>query len=438
MISNLETYNIQRYIQFGLFGLSLLLIIFSGFKPALNWRNLLDSRKKVVLSVVAVTAIVVGAIISTYRASQPVWSLLDLEYWLLILGMTWLVYMSFQHSTPKIWLSFGQLVVFSMFLYSLRSLLEVLISVPFSDRLTATPGFANIRSYADLAVVFIPFSWLALTPSSRAVTKLAVWLINVSWLWILVVTEARSGLLSLVIGVAWVAVRHGKCGRNVMFFFGLALFVSLCISFLAPVMSVGGWTRDITSSSGRWELWERSLMYFVDGFPFGIGGMMFAADGTVGVATPHNLILTVMAEWGGLVVLGITLVALLVRLRCLSETRAPQMPAGVRVPITVAALAAIVNVQFAASHSWPFSSIALILACGAYLSTRLMVSGPAAGRVGSGRIVIWVLVFVFLHASFLGYELHQFAEESRAGCVDITGGILFPRFWIQGRLDCGF
>ncbi len=232
------------------------------------------------------------------------------------------------------WEWIGRLIVLVMWLYSLRTFIEIFISFPFSDKLTVTPGFTNIRMYADLAVVIIPLSWLALVNNSGIINRASLWLVNVFWMWILVLTEARSGILSLSIAVSWVAFRYSSIGRQVFGIFLSILFVSVVFYILLPVMSVDGWSRDVTSSSGRILLWELSWQYFQDSFPFGIGGMMFAADGRLDVASPHNIFFVLLAEWGGVFILGLVLMVSLIVMNLLnSQNKQEGISYNIRVPV---------------------------------------------------------------------------------------------------------
>ncbi|WP_273166365.1 O-antigen ligase family protein [Marinobacter sp.] len=325
-----------------------------------------------------------------------------------------------------------------MLLFSFRSFLEVLIAYPFSNKLTVTPAFGNIRAFANLAVVLIPLSWLVLVNNPRVETKVLAWSVNLFWVWVLVLTEARSGLLSLGVGILWVAFKYGRPGRAAFVVFLSVLFTSLLIYIFVPVLSVDGWTRDVTSSSGRWELWSWSWVYFFDSFPFGIGGMMFAADGRLAHASPHNLLLTLMAEWGALVLVGGALFLVVLVKAFRSELSGRSVSVRVRIPVVWAVIAGVVNAQFSGAHIGSFSSIALILAFGAYFAVRIPASmSELPNKLKSNRLLLIVLVCLWAHASFLGYQLYGFSEESRASCAKESSGTLYPRVWVQGRLDCG-
>lgn len=439
LMPNVDTYNFQRYVQFFIFGISLVLSVYFFFKAKFALTIFpfsIEANKRTFLF--AFFAILIGALGSVVKARLPIWAILDLEYWLLIATMICVLSTSFRLLSLKSWQYFGVTILVVIFLYAVRSLLEILILFPFSSRLTVTPGFANIRLYSDVAVVLLPLSWLALVKNPTLKVKVAVWLCNVFLVWILMLTEARSGLLSLGMAVVFGVFRYIKY-RRLILGVSLSVFVSsLFIYFVVPVLSNGSWVRDVTSSNGRWELWGLSSSYFFDSFPFGIGGMMFAADGRLGVASPHNLIFTLMAEWGALFLAGLVVILL-----ALGKKIAPVVEPKdewcqiVRIPVTLATIAGGVNLLFAGAQIAPFSSLCLILACGAYISLQFRGDGANRQQARNGRLLLIGMLGIFAHASYLGYELHEISEQSRPVCVELANGVLFPRFWVQGRLDCG-
>jgi len=438
IIPHVDTYNTKRVIQFACLGVGLLSLLFSKKCSCSNEVNASSIYKikggRLYSACLLLGAGVVGSIIN---AKFPVWALLDFEYLILSLGMVWFVSLCFHGASLLIWKWFGILVIATMLLFSLRSSFEVLLAAPFSNKLTVTPGFANIRNYANVAVVLVPLSLLALINRASIYLRLLAWVVGIFWLWVLVITEARSGILSLGLAAIAVAIFCGKEGRKCLSRFAWMSFICTLLYLIFPVQKTAGWTKDIASSSGRIELWYDAWIYFIDSFPFGIGGMMFAASGNISSASPHNLMLTLMAEWGFLALLGIAIFSWLLFL--ISDNRKPQdIMMHVRVPILWGLLAGLLNLQFAGAHIDPFGSITLALAAGAYLSF-VTVKRSTPGTAGSGYIkpLSVILLCVWGHAGFLGYSLYQFSDKTRASCAEESAGVLYPRIWVQGRLDCG-
>lgn len=431
---NLETYNLQRFLQSALFLISALL--FLSELP-----RVLDSRLVVLTAGIGskilwvMLLVVLGAVGSILNSHNFQWALLDLEYLILCLFMVWFVAVALVNADKSSWGLMGCLALALMTLYAFRSALDIWIFAPLLNRLDATPGFANIRLFSDVAVVMIPLSWLAITQSLRFWTKFLLWAANIFWVWLLVVTEARSGLLSLTVAVCWVTFRYGVHGRKTLLVALLLVLVAVSFYMAVPVMAADGWQRDITSSSGRWELWQLAIQCFLNFFPFGAGGMAFAADGRAGVASPHNLILVLLAEWGFLFCVGLAIVLFQLWKRYWVGRRysTDSVEIGVRIPVTIAAIAATVNTLFAGSHIAPFSALCLILAWGSYVAINFSTTDIRPR-------FLWVVPILFialwLHVAWLGYSLYQVSEGSRAACQE-EQNMLYPRFWIQGRLDCG-
>lgn len=439
LIAPADTYNYQRFVQFLLFFLSSVMTLLAFWSVTLDPRLFVFviPRDRYV-SVACLAAIAIGLAGSLSLSKLPVWSILDLEYWLIGLGMTWSTLLSFRQFEERHWQRFGLACLLLMILFFVRSAINVSISVPFTNLLTATPGFANIRLFADLAVVIIPLSWLVLSDKAGLSLRALVLSMSIYWGWILLLTEARSGLLSLFVAAFWVFLFHGKTGRCAFFIYLFVTSISFLLLMFLPVLSVDGWARDVTSSSGRWSLWALSLQYFAESFPFGIGGMMFAADGRLLISSPHNVILVLLAEWGILVVSGI-LAFMLLSLRRRTVVWHKEMYLNVeaiRTPVVISAVAGSVNLMFSGAQIAPFSSLVLILSYGALLAIYF----PSIKRESSSRFLgallsVSLLVICF-HASWLGYELYGISESNREACYE-AAEVFSPRFWVQGRLDCG-
>ena len=424
----LDSYNVQRWVQLVLFGV----VFFAGC--FLKSRVVFGGGRDRIIVGGGIALLLLGASASILRSAFPIWSLLDFFYLLLLGGMTGAFFVAFCLQGEEGWSLFGASVGIFMGGYSVFAILEVGIANPITLRITATPGFSNIRLFSDIAVVLIPLSWLAL---GRGLGwRLYLWIVGGVWFWLLLLTEARSGILSLFVGVAWVALFYkseGKASFLRLLILGLVTFVYY---YVFPVFSPEGelgWNRDLSSSSGRWELWLLSLQYFYEEFPYGIGGMMFAADGRYGVASPHNIIMVLLAEWGGLAFLGMLFIFFVVVFRARKRDEHRVLCA----PVTVAAVASGINLMFAGAQIAPFSAIFLTLAWGGYLSTVFPGHVRGAGKAGIAvRSVAGAGLLVWSVVLGLAYGLYGYSEKTRASC-DEERGVLFPRFWVQGRLDCG-
>src|SRR5690606_12549558 len=88
LVPNVDTYNFQRYVQFFVFGISLILSGYFFFKAKVVLTIFpfsIETNKRTLLF--AFFAMLIGALGSIVQARIPIWAILDLEYWLLIAGM---------------------------------------------------------------------------------------------------------------------------------------------------------------------------------------------------------------------------------------------------------------------------------------------------------------------------------------------------------------
>ena len=439
LIANIDTYNAQRVVQLSIFGVTLAVFPTLTYIFKVDLRLVFALPKRLIIMVaISVFAIFFGALVSTLHAKMPVWALLDFGYWVICLGALWYLVISFRQFTPMRWYYFGVLIVLLMAMFSLRSFIDIVLFTPFSNRIVATPGFANIRLYSDLAVVFMPLSLLVFTRARSPKLIAAFYVFNIYWGWVLLITEARSGILSIGVALLWVACVHGQQGRLILIRCFVTFLSSIFLFVCFPVLSAGRQVRDMTSSSGRFHLWEVSWDQFVDSFPFGVGGMMFAARGAVEPASPHNMIMLLLAEWGALCFFGLLVVGVVVfGRRVVPSQQSSPKSIDVHVVVVLSAIASSVNLLFAGAHIAPFSSIGLLLAYGALLAIYLPApeSGPGSSTYANAISIFLLLMFGVV--SILGFELYHLTETLRQECGAFSE-YLHPRFWVQGLLECGY
>lgn len=376
-------------------------------------------------------------------------SIMDWLYWGVCLASISFLGCGAVPITRQTLMVLGGIVVLVMTLYGVRLLLEILSSGYFVARVQMTPGFANIRLFADVAVGFIslaPIYFLALQDKRKS-RALLVLLAMTSWVWLLLITEARSALLGLLTG-----------GLSVLFLFGrqaasylgllcaslaLAVIGRLVYHPMAWQMDSLFWRSNLMSDSGRFDLWRDAYSYGVEAFPLGIGPLMFAADGRARPASPHNVFFTLWAEWGAIaavIFLGVILYTVGSRLRQYASQRA-KAP-DLAVPITCAALACLVNLLFAGAHIAPLSAMTLLGVFGLFFGQSYR--GRAKVEVATGRFGLWATVVWFLWGGMiisllvLAFPYFNTAHFSIESCIEQTGrALVSPRFWYQGRLDCG-
>ncbi len=99
LLPHIEAYDIQRYVQFGLFWVSLLLFCFFCYSCEVSgsaaplFRFSVGTKKGLFL--VSIAMMFIGVLVSLLQAKMPIWALLDFEYSLIIIGMTWILFYRF-------------------------------------------------------------------------------------------------------------------------------------------------------------------------------------------------------------------------------------------------------------------------------------------------------------------------------------------------------
>lgn len=438
------TYDVQRLLQ----------LSFLAWLWMLSWRYrqlffaawLARPAKKLRWALLCFMAL---GLASAFRADFVHLSIMDWLYWAVCLASIAFLGSSVISIPRQSLMTLGGILVLVMMFYGVRLLLEILSSGFFVTRVQMTPGFANIRLFADVAVGFIPLAslyYLALQNKRKSRAALAL-LVMALWVWLLLITEARSALLGLLMGGLVVLFLFGRRAASYLVMLcaslGLAVIGWFAYHPMAWQMDSLFWRSNLMSDSGRFELWHDAFNYGIKSFPLGIGPLMFAADGQARPASPHNIFLTLWAEWGAiaaLIFLGVVLYVVGSRLREYASQRVevPELAA----PIVCAALACLVNLLFAGAHIAPLGAMTLIGVLGIFFGygCRVRPSGEVVqyrrGWLATAAWFLWGGMIIGL--VFLALPYFNIAHFSIELCVEQTGrALVSPRFWYQGRLDCG-
>lgn len=388
---------------------------------------------------------------------------LELTWCLAFFGLMLLFRFLGAHLSPLGWKLLGTLGLLILIIYALVALDRINFHWPIFTKPDATPGFANIRHFSDIAVGLMPLALIYVMARHKhffPVALLTAFPLGVWW-YLLFLTEGRAGVLSLVMAMLVALVlfrRHAAWPVGTLFF--SALPAAAAWWWLNPLRQPatsgeggGVFTRDITVTYDRFRLWGEAWQHAIDHFPLGIGPMGFAGDGIDdgfwAYTHAHNLFLTTAAEWG--IPLALMLLALVLYGCWKIAKRSQQMPEGDRplyACLVMAFVGVMVNVQFSGAHIIPLSSLVMALAIGLVFGFRgvnpapTVRSEPAVAATppstGLGPTLLWgagMLMMAYL--LFASWELYQLSVASTRLCFEELGRMwYFPRFWAQGRLEC--
>ncbi len=347
-----------------------------------------------------------------------------------------------------VWQVLGGLVMLGCAVYGFKALDAIYWRREFLEARDVTPGLPNIRLFSDIAAGLMPLALLYITARrspSRVAALLSLPPLAVWW-YLLFLTEGRAGILALTCAMGVALLLFGRQAR----FPVATLFVAALIGLLGwwiynPLMgerAESPFRRDLTSSSGRLDLWADALRYSIENFPVGIGPMMFAGDGHIRSASAHNLFLNTAAEWG--LPLALLLMALVVKGCLVIVKRARAMPEADKplyACLVMAFVGVMVNVQFSGAHIAPLSSLVMVLAIGlvfGYRHSAQPALATSSGPVPLGAKLLWGFVLAcMIYLVVAGWALYELSVASTQVCMQEIGrAYLYPRFWAQGRLEC--
>lgn len=442
-LGSASLYPLQRGVQFATLGLLLVggFALRRAFGPAL-----LACVGPLLRWPLGMAALLMAA--ALVLSPHPGVALMELTYLMLLTSAGLLLALSIRCLPRLGWAVLGGLLTLFLLLYSVVAADHLHLVWDFANRHDFGPGFANVRMFADVAVGVMPLAVLYAVARRRpSVVAAFLCVIPLAfWWWLLWVSESRAALLGLIAGGAVALILFSRTALWPLAMLAISGALGLVgWWFLNPIGGGGAeqaFVRDITSSSGRLELWRDALSYSLEHFPLGIGPMGFAGDGNLRSAHAHNFFLNTAAEWG--LPLALLLLALLLYGCRVIMRRARAMPVEdkpIYACLVIAFVGVVVNAQFSGSHIIPLSSLVLVLAIGLVFGYRPSNMAPPVEPVGPPPLratQVWAaLMLLYAYLLYAGLELYWLAEDSTATCFQEQGrAYYYPRFWAQGRLEC--
>ncbi len=299
--------------------------------------------------------------------------------------------------------------------------------------------FSNPRFLNQFQSWMLPVaSLLCLRLRAPRSVRLICWgLLVVSWsqLWL---SMGRGSLLGLFTGGTVVAVLLGSEGRRFAVFqaglaaAGWALYL-LLFRVLSPPEVFRAVTDKGLTTTGRVPAWSRSIEMFVESPLLGRGPQSFGWEG-VRFGHPHSAPLQLLAEWGALGALAVTIVLLWGARSAVSLWRSGSVRMARRpwfVAVTMSSVAAAVHSLVSGVLVMPLSHLGFVIVVATWLrisGSRVRRDGPTlAMAVGLGllSIVAAGLLLPELVIPGLGPTSMEFDSESLQGFTR-------PRFWGDG------
>lgn len=298
-------------------------------------------------------------------------------------------------------------------------------------------GFDNIRFFGQFQTITIPIvvAIPALFARAKGYGSLMGVVLVASW-FVCVIGGTRGSWVALVsvmlvfflMGSVW---RHWALVQVAALSVAIGLYLGL-ISFVSAELVSGGGGRLVLSSSGRVELWSAALGGFLENPVFGVGPMGFAALDQLHSYHPHNVLLQLGYEWGGLALaVSLLVVGRLLWLVYKHEARGVEAPRMERVAVLASILAACLHSLVSGVFVVPYTQLWLAVLVGVYWG----ISDPAAMCPGAwkGQPRNYPAI-VFFGAAVLWLVLVVYRDLPGKIAAETTPG-QGMRFWTDGQIE---
>jgi len=310
-------------------------------------------------------------------------------------------------------------------------------------------AFVNLRIFAELqflTLFFLPAA--ALQMDSAGWRRFAGLTAIFGW-GLLLFSGTRSALVAMPFALlmVWLAVGSRALPWFRLLagqFVGGVLFLLILRGGIAATLGTSaqtGGTMSLAraSSGGRLELWADASQYFVQHPWFGNGPGAFACLTDRLEATPHNLFLQLLSEWGVLMTLLCLVLALIMFIGLVRRLRA----GGHNTALHLALFATLVTTVAASMMEGmviaPLQQMLIVLVFGwalhAFVGEKFVCeTGTAFSRY---QVKYGVVLAVFLSVTLWGVKADLILQRqllvSPGGVINLSYG---PRFWADGHDHC--
>jgi O-antigen ligase len=298
-------------------------------------------------------------------------------------------------------------------------------------------GFDNIRFFGQFQTMTIPLMVAipVLFARGKGCGALMGVVLVASW-FVCIIGGTRGSWVALVsvmflfflMGAVW---RHWALVQVAALSVAIVLYLGM-ISFVSAELVSGGGGRLVLSSSGRVELWSVALSGFLEKPFLGVGPMGFAALDYLHSYHPHNVLLQLGYEWGGLaLVVSLLVLGRLLWLVYKHEARRAEQPCMERVAVLASILAAGLHSLVSGVFVVPYTQLWLAVLVGVYwgLSNSTAMCSGGWGRQSRNYPAIVLFAAAVLWLVFVVYR-------------DLPGKITAEttpgqgmRFWTDGQIE---
>lgn len=335
---------------------------------------------------------------------------------------------------------------------AIKIMLEYLFSLVLGGKIDTvdlfSSMFSNRRVFGQVASMIIPLLTYPLLMGCRSrIRRWGLFALLAIWWMLVIVSGSRGAWIALGVasGVLAVVGWHACVGwlkvQTAALSIGLLLFLLLFVympAWLGKDSAFENRLSNITSLSGRGELWATAWEQIHANPWLGIGPMHLATFPSPFGAHPHNAILQLAAEWGVPAALALILPALLGILQLLKTLRERTVPSLLLICLTASLLAACVLSMVDGVLVIPYTQIWLVLVVGWALgvysrnvaASALPVRESFMARLGMPVLSLFALITLLI--GIFPDVMHR-VEVTKA-FIDDGNLHLPPRYWLVGRL----
>jgi len=323
------------------------------------------------------------------------------------------------------------------------------LSIGLVDQRIIFGAFVNIRIFAELqflTLFLLPAAWIHMDSIGwrRFISMTAM-----LWWGLLLFTGTRSALAALPFALLMLAVIGGKQTYSWLrllarqFIGGLLVFgvisLSMSLTLGTSLLGEGGMSFARTSSGGRLEIWANTWQYFLQSPWFGNGPGAFACLTDELVASPHNLGLQLLSEWGLFMAMLCLVIALLLFYSLVRFLRSERRPSAVHFSLFATLVATVAASMMEGMIIAPLQQMLLVLLFGwslhAFAPDKFVsLTENRGSRLKLGfAAVLCAFLAVVLWGMKADLALQRQLLVSPEGVVNLSYG---PRFWADGHDHC--
>lgn len=311
-------------------------------------------------------------------------------------------------------------------------------------------AFINVRIFAELQYVLLlmmPAVWLR---SAKKGWRLAVTLVAAGLWGLLLFSGSRASLLVfptallMVVLLArgrslpWLRVLFIQFGLGVLFYLALRFAVD---AYMGAASGTGQAAMNLMrgGSSGRIDLWQQAWQLFLAHPWLGAGPGMFACVTTRMEATPHNIMMLLLSEWGLLFTLLVITIAVLALLRMGRVLHSASSCSFLQLSLFAAVVAIMAGSMTAGMILAPLNQLLEVLVVGWALhefAARPMQAWQGAAWLKARSV--YLLLFVVGFIAVVAMTKVDLAKQDTLftlpdGSINLSYG---PRYWADGHDYC--